>query len=192
FLGIIIFFLFTKTLYNYYFAGFASIYVILFALSVFTAFDMGKLIQNRMFTLFNLSLNKQKRLKQKIRIGILIVFIIALILKYRHGLAFLSFQNQENLEIISYIHYNVPLGETLVVPLEIAPWLNSSGYSVYSTWLNASTPDWVVREYIQLHYPSYLILHKDYLHISQNLTYSIIQSFTNYELYRLNSTGLEK
>ncbi|MFX1254474.1 MAG: ArnT family glycosyltransferase [Promethearchaeota archaeon] len=192
FLGIIAFFLFTKTLYNYYFAGFASVYAVLFALSVFIAFYVGKFVQNRILLLFNLSLNKQRTLKQGIRIGLLIVFSIALILKYRHGFAFLSFQNQENLEIISYVQHNIPLGETLVAPLEIAPWLNGSGYSVYTTWLNAGTPDWVVREYIQLHNPNYLILHQDYLHISQNLTYYIIQSFTNYELYTLNSTRLEK
>ncbi|MFX1254481.1 MAG: ArnT family glycosyltransferase [Promethearchaeota archaeon] len=184
--GAIVFFLFTKTLFDYYLAGFASFYAILFAISVFIAFDIVKFLQYKLLKIIGLPRDYSNLLEQGIWLVVLIVVLLALVPKYNRILG-VSLENQENLEIISYIQQEVPKGETIVAPMEISPWLNASGYSVYNTWFNYGTPDWVVRDYIETRTPSYLLLHKDYLHVCQDLPYSVIHSFTNYELFMINS-----
>lgn len=131
-------------------------------------------------------------LRQYSRLGILIFLIFTVILRHYHVLKllesryppkYLTKENQENLDIISFIKQNIPLNAALIAPIEIGPWLNASGYSVWNIWLNASTPDWVVRDYIESYSPSYLILPKDYLYIPQGLGYASMHGFANYEIF---------
>ncbi|MFX0117423.1 MAG: ArnT family glycosyltransferase, partial [Candidatus Hodarchaeota archaeon] len=178
FIGAVVFFSLTRSLFNYYFAGFASYYSILFAISIFIAFDIGKSLYYELLQISGSIPRFQNFIKQQIRVAIILALFFTLFLGYhknaipiksRYPPEYLNFENQEYLDIISYVRQNISEGETIIAPIEIGPWLNGSGYSVWNTWLNASTPDWVVREYIQDYLPSYLILHIDYLYISQGL-----------------------
>lgn len=198
FCGILLFFSFlTRSLYDYYLAGFASIYAILFAISIILASDGAKYLYYKFLQHSISSPYYKNRLKQEIRLGIAVFFIFIFILQFSHFLSlaksrypleYLTSENQENLEIISYIEENIPKGATLVAPIEIGPWLNMSGYSVWNTWLGGSTPEGTVLEYIQLYLPTYSIMHRDYLHILEGLNYFTIKLFTNYELLKLAIT----
>ncbi|MFQ5979571.1 MAG: glycosyltransferase family 39 protein [Candidatus Heimdallarchaeota archaeon] len=193
FLGLMIMFSNTRTLFSYYLAGFASIYAILYAISVYFGITL----------LYNcLSSEYEKYLKSSlitfphhnstrrtIWLGILLVCIVAVLLEPHYAMNnikskyppnYISKENQEYLEIMSFILDRISKHNTIVAPLEIGPWLNASGYHVWNTWLNSSTPDWVVRDYIIQYDPDYLVLHQEYYNIQNGLGYYKIGVFPNY------------
>ncbi|MFX0114300.1 MAG: ArnT family glycosyltransferase [Candidatus Hodarchaeota archaeon] len=190
--GAVIFFsFFTRSLFDYYLAGFASFYSILFAISIILLFDSGKLLYQKLLRFSKPSPNYQNHFRQYVRLGIVVFLIFSLFLRYNQGVvlfksrnpsSYLISENKEFLDIISFIQSNIPTNKTFVAPIEISPWLNASGYSVWSIWLNLSTPDWIVRRYIQNNHPDYLVLHKSFLYIPQGLDYFSTRVFANYKI----------
>ncbi|MFX0066083.1 MAG: hypothetical protein ACFFC7_28280, partial [Candidatus Hermodarchaeota archaeon] len=212
-LGAIIFFSMTKSLYIFYAAGFMSFFGILFGCSTLIAITLGKNLQNTLIQYPSSSPNYQRWLKRGLRGGLLLIFLLALILKFvlaiyipttvmedlnprlivefRSTPPFVSPspENQDVLEILSYVQQEIPVGETIVASTEIGPWLNASGYNVYVIgYINQSPPDFVVREYIQMNVPHYIVLHKDYQYLIQDLEYTIFYATATYKIWRGKET----
>ncbi|MFX1536436.1 MAG: hypothetical protein ACFFDI_19655, partial [Promethearchaeota archaeon] len=183
--GATILFYLTKVL-DHYITGFASFYAILFASSLFFAFKVVKFLQDKLLEFIRPSPNYYEIIKRGFQLVVLAVFLLGIVAKFQYHPLVFPPENQDTLKVIAYVEQEIPSGETIVAPSEIGPWLNASGYSVYTIgYINASPPDSVVREYIQKNSPSYVILPNKYLYIVEGLNYSILYSSTEYTLYEL-------
>ncbi|MFX0094830.1 MAG: ArnT family glycosyltransferase [Candidatus Hodarchaeota archaeon] len=198
--GIIIFFSSTKSLYDYYLAGVASFYSILLAISFFIMYDIMIFILEKLLVFARQPKNLQDVFREAIQITMIMVVLLSFSIKISGDPLEIQYENQENTEILSYVYENIPKNNTLVAPITIGPWLNASGYSVYTTWFPSSTPDWIVNRYIYNYTLNYLILHNDYSYVLNSthfgfpngvLPYYVIYNFPNHDLYMLNSTALK-
>jgi hypothetical protein len=196
-IGAAIFFLFTKTLYHYYFVGFASFYALLYAIGLY---DASQLLYatvpwaiEKIAYLINSNIKNISQRNAQTIVRIIFVFVCVIPLAFQHHQTmkliesrdprrYWKEENHEYLKMISFIEDNIPKQSRLVVPIQIGAWLDASGYSVWITWLNASTPDWVVREYVANYLPDFVILHEEYLFIVEGLGYADLKVFPNYTI----------
>jgi 4-amino-4-deoxy-L-arabinose transferase-like glycosyltransferase len=197
FLGAFLFFFFTTSLYDYYFAGFASIYAILYAIGVYIAGQLlypiiSQKIERAAFLInSNIASISPRNARIVTRIVLIFVCVIPLVLQHSQTMKLIESrdprrywndENHEYLKITSFIKENIPKGSHLVVPIQIGAWLNASGYSVWTTWLNSSTPDWIVREYVENEIPDFVVLQEEYLFITEGLEYADFKIFPNYTI----------
>jgi hypothetical protein len=194
-IGAFIFFLFTNSLYGYYFVGFASFYALLYAIGLYNASQLlyatiPRVIEKIAYLInSNIKNVSQRNAQTIVRIIFIFVCVIPLVFQHHQTMNLIESrdprrywkdENHEYLKIISFIEENIPKHSQLVLPIQIGAWLDASGYSVWITWLNASTPDWVVREYVARNLPDFVILHEEYLFITEGLGYANLKRFPNY------------
>ncbi|MFX1254475.1 MAG: ArnT family glycosyltransferase [Promethearchaeota archaeon] len=191
FLGTVILFILTKII-DHYVTGFASFYALLFAIGLLIASRGVKCLQNKLLELTSSSINPEF-FKRSFQIFILGIFLFMIIIKFHfYNPLIFPLENQDALDVIAYVQQEIPKGETFIAQAEVGPWLNASGYTVYTiAYINASPSDSMVREYISHKVmPSYVILHKDYQYIVQDLDYSVVYSTPTFKIWAKDKINL--